>query len=100
MSSAYGGGGTPDPDRPNLDKGTEPTVPIDQPPPHTGPQPQQGWPAGGAGYPSPQPGAPAGQPGPGQPWPGPPPGAYGYGAPDHPKATMSLVLGILGLVLC
>jgi len=44
-------------------------------------------------------GRPAGQPG--------PPGygggstpAYHYAAPDHPKATTSLVLGILGVVLC
>ena len=29
----------------------------------------------------------------------PPPG-YGYAVPDHPKAQTSLVLGILGLVLC
>lgn len=28
-----------------------------------------------------------------------PPPPYGY-APDHPKATTSLVLGILGLVVC
>ena len=31
--------------------------------------------------------------------PSPPPG-YGYAVPDHPKAQTSLVLGILGLVLC
>jgi hypothetical protein len=29
----------------------------------------------------------------------PPPG-YGYGVPDHPRAQTSLILGILGLVLC
>jgi Domain of unknown function (DUF4190) len=38
-----------------------------------------------------------GQPAYGQPPYGPPPMAY---APDHPKATTSLVLGILGLVVC
>jgi hypothetical protein len=107
MSSPYGGG-TPDPDRPNLEKGTEPTVPINQPPQQPGPPPQQGWPQGGPGYPQ-QP--PPGQQGPGQQWQGgqwqgnqwpgqQPVGSYGYGVPDHPKATMSLVLGILGLVLC
>ena len=30
----------------------------------------------------------------------PAPPAYGYAVPDHPKATTSLVLGILGVVLC
>ena len=25
---------------------------------------------------------------------------YGYAAPEHPKATTSMVLGILGVVLC
>jgi len=40
---------------------------------------------------------PYGQPAYGQPPYGPPPMAY---APDHPKATTSLVLGILGLVVC
>ena len=29
----------------------------------------------------------------------PPPG-YGYAVPEHPKAQTSLILGILGLVLC
>ena len=38
-----------------------------------------------------------GQPGYGQPPYGRPPMAY---APDHPKATTSLVLGILGMVVC
>jgi uncharacterized membrane protein YjgN (DUF898 family) len=33
---------------------------------------------------------------------GPPPGCGGYGppAPNHPQATTTLVLGILGLVVC
>jgi len=30
----------------------------------------------------------------------PPQGAYAYQAPEHPKATSSMVLGIVGLVLC
>jgi uncharacterized membrane protein YjgN (DUF898 family) len=29
---------------------------------------------------------------------GPPP--YGFGAPDHPQATLVLILGIVGLVAC
>lgn len=29
-----------------------------------------------------------------------PPAGYGYAPPDHPRATTSLVLGILGLVGC
>jgi hypothetical protein len=42
-----------------------------------------------------------GQAQPGQPQPGYAQGSYGYvAAPDHPKATISLVLGILGLVAC
>ena len=28
------------------------------------------------------------------------PAGYGYAVPDHPKATTSMVLGILGVVLC
>ena len=28
------------------------------------------------------------------------PAGYGFAAPDHPKASTSLVLGILGVVLC
>jgi Domain of unknown function (DUF4190) len=84
----------------------EPTAPQQS-------QPSQGQP--GPGQPSP------GQPGPGQPGqeqPGywqqqaqgqqpPYPPQHGYPAqgqvqyaPDHPKATTSLVLGILGVVLC
>lgn len=38
---------------------------------------------------------------PGQPPQEPPPqGFYGYAPPDHPKATTSMVLGILGVVVC
>ena len=35
-------------------------------------------------------------------YPPPPPGGYGYEQPpqDHPRATMSMILGILGLVIC
>lgn len=92
-------------------------------PPEEPTAPQQSQP--GPGQPGPGqagPGQPgSGQPGPGQPGheqPGywqqqaqsqqppypPPPGYPAHGqvqyAPDHPKATTSLVLGILGVVLC
>ena len=37
-------------------------------------------------------------------YPPPPPGGYGYQQQppqqDHPRATMSMILGILGLVIC
>lgn len=85
-------------------------------PPEEPTAPQQGQPGPGQAGPG-QPGP--GQPGPGQPgqeqpgyWqqqaqgqpPYPPPGYPAHGqvqyAPDHPKATTSLVLGILGVVLC
>ena len=81
-----------------------------QPPPTT-PYPQQpapqGWQPGW--QPSWQPttgGPPAGQnaygqaPNPQVPYGAPQLPAYGSLAPDHPKATMVLVLGILGIVLC
>ncbi len=53
---------------------------------------------GGQGAPPPGYGVPAGGY-------GPPPGygypsGYGFAAPDHPKASTCLVLGILGVVLC
>ena len=35
-----------------------------------------------------------------QPTPGYPPPVYSYAPPEHPKAQTSLILGILGLVLC
>ena len=80
-------------------------------------QPPYGQPPyGQPPYGQPQPGQPQpGQPQPGQPQPGQPVygqpqyGAPQYGqqpgypvayAPDHPKATTCLVLGILGVVLC
>jgi hypothetical protein len=87
-------------------------------PPEEPTAPQQSQPGPGQAGPG-QPGP--GQPGPGQPGqeqPGywqqqaqgqqppypPPPGYPAHGqvqyAPDHPKATTSLVLGILGVVLC
>ena len=86
-------------------------------PPEEPTAPQQSQPGPGQAGPG-QPGP--GQPGPGQPgqeqpgyWqqqaqgqqpPYPPPGYPAHGqvqyAPDHPKATTSLVLGILGVVLC
>ncbi len=93
------------PEQPEHGEGYEPTAPLGQPgdttsygqpvpyPPGYGPPPGYGQ---APGY-GPPPGY--GQPpayGPGQ---GYPPG-YGYAAPDHPKATTSLVLGILGVVLC
>ncbi|MEP7090218.1 MAG: DUF4190 domain-containing protein [Nocardioidaceae bacterium] len=69
--------------------GEPPQDPYGQQPPYGQPpgygQPPYGQPAG---YGQTQ---PYGQP------PGYPPGAY---APDHPKATTSLVLGILGIVIC
>lgn len=91
-------------------------------PPEEPTAPQQSQPGPGqAGPGQPGPGQPGpGQAGPGQPgqeqpgyWqqqaqgqqpPYPPPGYPAHGqvqyAPDHPKATTSLVLGILGVVLC
>ena len=46
------------------------------------------------------PAAPPGQPAYGYPPAQPLQGGYGYLAPEHPKATTALVLGILGLVTC
>jgi hypothetical protein len=68
----------------------------DQPPDPYGqsgqPQDPYGQPSTAPQYAQPQYGqSPYGVP---QPF---PPGAY---APDHPKATTSLVLGILGIVIC
>lgn len=45
-------------------------------------------------------GGPAYPPQPGYPPPAYPPPGYGYAPPDHPRATTSLVLGILGVVAC
>ena len=71
-------------------EGTEHTRPL-------GPPPGYGQPSG---YPPPGPGQQGGYPPPpyGYGPPGYPPG-HGF-APDHPKAGTSLVLGILGVVLC
>ena len=100
MSSAFDK--TPPPE-PSGDDGSEHTRPLGPPAGYGAPQGP-----GPSGYPPPpgyaghpeyagQPGA-YGQPGPGGPPPGYPP--YGYGPPDHPRASTSMVLGILGLVLC
>src|SRR5215212_7161970 len=71
----------------------EPQNPYDPYPPQGPQQPPYGQPQ----YGQPQYGQPQyGQPEYGQPQGSPP---VGY-APDHPKATTSMVLGILGIVLC
>ena len=62
---------TPPPE-PAGDDGTEHTRPLGPP----------------SGYGAPQGPGPSGYP------------PYGYGPPDHPRASTSMVLGILGLVLC
>ena len=71
----------------------DPTTPYTRPP--NGQQPYAGQPAG---YP-PMPGQPA----PYQPQPGAVPGSMPYYAfsppvPDHPQATLSLILGLVGLI--
>jgi hypothetical protein len=88
------------------------TTPGDPPPPDDQNQPPQT-----PGHGAPEPGQPPyGQPEQGAPgyWEQqaaqqdqPPPPGYGYGppgplhyAPEHPKATTALVLGILGVVVC
>jgi hypothetical protein len=82
--------------------GGQPTDPYAQPTdPYGRPQEPYGPPGGSTGasaYPAGYGDQPptGGQPAYGPPQ-GFPPGAY---APDHPKATTSLVLGILGVVLC
>jgi hypothetical protein len=76
----------------------EPQNPYDPYPPQGPQQPPYGQPQ----YGQPQYGQPEyGQPEYGQPPYGQPQGSppVGY-APDHPKATTSMVLGILGIVLC
>jgi hypothetical protein len=105
MSYPPGDGEQPsDPYRPADQPGSEPTQPPGQP---GGEQPgyweQQSQPEPG---PYGAPGQGYGQQGYGQPpaygqQPGYPPGypPAGY-APDHPKATTALVLGILGIVIC
>ena len=75
MSSAFDK--TPGPGS-SGDDGTEHTRPLGPPPP---------------GYGGPQGPGPSGYPPYGYP-------PYSYGPPDHPRASMSMVLGILGLVLC
>ena len=91
MSSAFDKTPQPDPGReqqPSGADGTEHTRPLGPPPPgYTGPPGHVGPP----GYAGPPPGY-------GGPQPGYPP--YGYGPPDHPRASTSMVLGILGLALC
>jgi hypothetical protein len=76
----------------------EPQNPYDPYPPQGPQQPPYGQPQyGQPQYGQPQYGQPPyGQPEYGQPQGSPP---VGY-APDHPKATTSMVLGILGIVLC
>ena len=78
MSSAF----DKSPEQPEGDAGREDTAAYGQPVPPPGYAPPGGYPPG---Y-------------------GPPPGygypAYGFTGPEHPKATTSLVLGILGVVLC
>jgi hypothetical protein len=76
----------------------EPQNPYDPYPPQGPQQPPYGQPQyGQPQYGQPQYGQPQyGQPQYGQPQGSPP---VGY-APDHPKATTSMVLGILGIVLC
>jgi hypothetical protein len=76
----------------------EPQNPYDPYPPQGPQQPPYGQPQyGQPQYGQPQYGQPEyGQPPYGQPQGSPP---VGY-APDHPKATTSMVLGILGIVLC
>ena len=96
MTNTPGDGEQPaDPYRPPSDQGDEPTAPQ-QP---YGDQQQVGYPQ--QPYGGQQPGYPPQQPGyPPQPYgqPGYPP--MGYQQQDHPKATTSLVLGILGIVIC
>ncbi len=91
MSSVFDKGQDPE-RRPDGDDGREDTRAYGQsvpPPPDPGAQPYgYGPPPGGPGYP-PSYGPPSGY-GPG----------YGFAVPDHPKATTSMVLGILGVVLC
>ena len=83
MSSAFDKSPERGPDPgPQGGDGTEHTAPLGPPPPGYGATPAYGQPG--------PPGAPAY---------GYPP-AYGYAAPEHPKASTSLVLGILGVVLC
>lgn len=65
-----------------------------------GPPPQQGQGQGQPTVPYPQAYPPPGYPPQGYPPPGyPAQGPVQY-APDHPRATMSLVLGIIGIVAC
>ncbi len=83
----------------NPGDGQPPQDPSNQPPRPSGEQPgyweQQQSPPGPG---QPQYGQPQyGQPPYGQPPYGQPPVGY---APDHPKATTALVLGILGIVIC
>ncbi len=91
MTNPPGDGPTPGPNepQPNQPQPDQPGAQPDQP----GAQPTQPQPGAQPGYweqqqqpPYPPPGYPAGAP-------------VQY-APDHPRATTSLVLGILGIVLC
>lgn len=105
MTNTPGEGQPQDPHQPSDPSGEQPGYWEQQ---SQQPYPQQGQPYGQPPYgqqpPYDQPpyGQPQyGQPQYGQPQYGQPP--YGYPvayAPDHPKATMSLILGILGVVLC
>ena len=91
MSSAF----DKSPEQPE-DPGREDTAAYGQPvPPQQGYTQPGGYPSGDYG-PPPGYGPPAGyRPPPGYGYP-----PYGFTGPDHPKATTSLVLGILGVVLC
>lgn len=77
--------------------GEEPTRPL----PQDGGAAEPGWqPQWQPQYPS-DPGTPGYPPPAGGYAAAPPPaGGYAYVAPDHPRATLSLVLGIIGLVSC
>jgi hypothetical protein len=82
-----------------------PTTPYAQQPAPQGWQPgwQESWqPTTGAPTPGQPPYGqpPYGQPNPQVPYGAPQGPAYGAFAPDHPQATLVLILGILGLVLC
>ena len=107
---------TPPPPPTGGDPEPPPTTPYQQQPPPQGWQPgwQPTWqpttgdPAAGqtpyaqTPYPqTPYPQSPYGQPpNPQVPYGAPQAPAYGAFAPDHPQATLVLILGILGLVLC
>ena len=73
-----------DPDQPPY--GDQPPSYGQQPPPYGNQPPSYGQQPSYGGY--------------GQPYPSSPGGYGGQGAQDHPRATLSLILGIVGLVCC